>query len=126
MEQAFNGIIDDNGNIYKLEYGQRTVVGVTADVFTELKSNAEKALNRNEELAKEKDNYYNMLVEHGIIKKPKTLEDRIMDLEKNNIEIVQVNNKILSALENINLTLNKNHERLEVLENELTKPNSNG
>lgn len=126
MEQAFNGIIDDNGNIYKLEYGQRTVVGVTADVFTELKSNAEKALNRNEELAKEKDNYYNMLVEHGIIKKPKTLEDRIMDLEKNNMEIVQVNNKILSALENINLTLNKNHERLEVLENELTKPNNNG
>lgn len=126
MEQAFNGIIDDNGNIYKIEYGQRTVVGVTAEVFTELKSNAERALNRNEELAKEKDNYYNMLIEHGIIQKPKTIEDRIIDLEKNNIEITQINNKILSALENINLTLNKNHERLEVLENELTKPNSNG
>lgn len=126
MEQAFNGIIDDNGNIYKIEYGQRTVVGVTAEVFTELKSNAERALNRNEELAKEKDNYYNMLIEHGIIQRPKTIEDRIIDLEKNNIEITKINNKILSALENINLTLNNNKERLEVLENELTKPNSNG
>ena len=119
MEQAFNGIIDDNGNIYKVEYGQRTVVGVTAEIFTNLKTSAEKALNRNEGLANEKDKYYNMLIEHGIIKKPKSAEDRIAELE-------QVNSKILSVLENINLTLTNNKERLEVLENELTKPNSNG
>lgn len=119
MDQAFNGIIDDNGNIYKVEYGQRTVIGVSAEIFTNLKSNAEKALNRNEELAQEKDKYYNMLVEHGIIQKPKSAEDRIAELE-------QVNNKILTVLENINLTLNKNQKRLEVLEDELTKSNSNG
>lgn len=118
MEQTFTGIIE-NGNIYKIEYAQKTVIGVTADVYTQLKDNAEKALNRNEELANEKDKYYNMLIEHGIIKKPKSAEDRIAELE-------QVNSKILSVLENINLTLTNNKERLEVLENELTKPNSNG
>lgn len=118
MEQAFNGIIDDSGNIYKLEYGQRNIIGVKAELFTQLKENAEKALARNEELANEKEKYYNMLVENGIIKKPKSTEDRVEELEK-------INNKILSVLENINITLNKNNERLEVLENELTKPNSN-
>lgn len=126
MDQAFNGIIDDNGNIYKVEYGQRTVIGVSAEIFTNLKSNAEKALNRNEELAQEKDKYYNMLVEHGIIQKPKSAEDRITELENSNKNILLTNEKILSALENINLTLNKNQKRLEVLEDELTKSNSNG
>lgn len=119
MEQAFNGIIDDNGNIYKVEYGQRTVVGVTAEIFTNLKTSAEKALNRNEELANEKDKYYNMLIEHGIIQKPKSTEDRILDLEK-------TNNQILNILEKINSTLDSNNRRMEVLENEFTKPNSNG
>lgn len=118
MEQTFTGIIE-NGNIYKIEYAQKTVIGVTADVYTQLKDNAEKALNRNEELAQEKDKYYNMLIEHGIIQKPKSTEDRILDLEK-------TNNQILNILEKINSTLDSNIRRMEVLENEFTKPNSNG
>lgn len=118
MEQTFNGIIE-NGNIFKFEYGQKVCIGVTAEAYSQLKNNAELALNRNEELAKEKDKYFNMLVENGIIKKPKSSDERINDLEK-------VNSEILETLKSINITLNKNQTRLEALENEYTKPIANG
>lgn len=115
-EQAITCIVE-NGNIYKLEFGQKICIGVTAEIFTNLKTNAEKALERNEELAKERDKYYNMLIEHGIITKPKSAEDRIEELEKSNKNIVLTNEKILLLLENINSALNKNEKRLEALEN---------
>lgn len=117
-EQAITCIIE-NGNIYKLEFGQKNCIGVTADIFTNLKNNAEKALNRNEELAQERDKYYNMLIEHGIITKPKTVEDKMNELEK-------TNNKILLVLDKINNTLNENNKRLEVLENGYSINDKNG
>lgn len=117
-QQAITCIVE-NGNIYKLEFGQKICIGVTAEIFTDLKSSAEKALARNEELATEKDKYYNMLIEHGIITKPKSAEDRILELE-------QTNSKILSFLEKINSRLDANDKKLEVLEDGPTSNIKNG
>lgn len=105
----------ENGNIYKLEFGNKNCIGVTAEVFSNLKTSAEKAISRNEELAEEKEKYYNMLVENGIIKKPKTADEKMQELEKSQ-------EKILTLLESLAEGIKTTNERLEVLENEFKEP----
>lgn len=117
-EQAITCIIE-NGNIYKLEYGQKICVGVTAEIFTEIKNSAEKAILRNEELATEKDKYYNMLVENGIIKKPLTAEDKIVEIESKQEQII-------AMLEKLTNGITETTNRLEVLENGYKTTNVNG
>ncbi len=117
-QQAITCIVE-NGNIFKLEFGQKICIGVTAEVFTDLKNSAEKAITRNDELATEKDKYYNMLIEHGIITKPKSTEDRVLELE-------QTNSKILLFLEKINSRLDANDKKLGVLEDGPTNNIKNG
>ena len=107
-EQAITCIVE-NGNIYKLEFGQKICIGVTAEIFTDLKNSAEKALTRNEELATEKDKYYSMLIEHGIIQKPKTTEDKILEIENSQQQIIKL-------LESLNNNMVNTTKRLEVLE----------
>lgn len=116
--QAITCIVE-NGNIFKLEYGQKNCIGVTADIYNELKNSAEKALTRNEELAKEKDKYYQMLVDNGIIKKPKTTEELIQETQNQQKTIMETLNKLTNVLDKLN-------GRMEVVEDELTRNNANG
>ena len=109
----------ENNNIYKIEYGNKTCIGVTADAYTQLKDSAEKALIRNEELAKEKDKYYQMLIEHGIIKKPKTTEEILKETQDQQANIINTLNSLTTVLEKLN-------NRMEVVENEITRPINNG
>lgn len=119
MENQAITCVIENGNIYKLEFGQKNCIGVTAEVYTTLKNSTEKALDRNEELAKEKDKYYEMLVEHGIIQRPKTPEDYIKEFQKEQSKIVDVLGELSKTVKSINT-------RLEEVENGLTKPNEDG
>lgn len=119
MENQAITCVIENGNIYKLEYGQKNCIGVIADVYTELNTSAEKALARNEELAAEKDKYYQMLIEHGIITKPKTTEELLKETQSQQASIIQ-------TLNNLTVTLEKLNSRIEVVENEVTRPISNG
>lgn len=114
----FSAIIE-NGNIYQVDYGNKTLIGVTEAAFNEVKNGLNTALNRNEELAKEKENYYQMLVDHGLIQKPKTPEELILETQQQQAEIVK-------TLNNLSLTLNKLNNRMEAIENEYTRPNKNG
>lgn len=109
----------ENNNIYKIEYGNKTCIGVTADAYTQLKESAEKALIRNDELAKEKDKYYQMLIEHGIITKPKTTEELLKETQDQQANIMKTLNSLTSVLEKLN-------SRMEVVENEVTRPNDTG
>lgn len=115
MENQAVTCIIENGNIYKLEYGQKICIGVTADAYTQLKDSAEKALERNEQLAKEKDEYYKILIDNGLIKKPKTVEELISETQSQQINI-------MNKLNSITLTMEKLNGRMEALENECTRP----
>lgn len=119
MENQAITCIVENGNIYKVEYGNKTILGVTAEAYNSLKELSEKAVSRNEELAKEKDKYYNMLIEAGIIKKPKTTEELIAETQGQQLKIMETLGSLTSALEKLN-------ERMGVVENGITKPISNG
>lgn len=114
----FNAGIE-NGNIYQYDYNNKTLVGVTTETFNEVKNGLDKALTRNDELAKEKEEYYNLLIEHGIIAKPKSVEELVKETQDQQT-------KIMSTLEDVTNVLQRLSSRMEVVENELTKPNSNG
>lgn len=114
----FNAAIE-NGNIYQYEYNDKTLVGVTTEVFNEVKNGLDKALNRNEQLAKEKEEYYNLLVEHGIIVKPKSVEEIIKETQEQQVKIMQTLGDVTNVLQKLN-------NRMEVVENELTKPIGDG
>ncbi len=97
-------IIIENGNIYETDYmGQKKeCLGVTADVFNQINNGLKEAVEKAEQLQKERDEYYKLGVDNGYIKKPKTQEEIYS-------EFVDNQNKIMNALENFN-------KRLEVLE----------
>ncbi|MGL5191317.1 MAG: hypothetical protein ACRC7S_16880 [Cetobacterium sp.] len=94
----------ENGNIFKLEYGQKECVGVTAVVYKELENALEEAIVKAEDYKKTAENYKNELVKHGLITIPKTPEEI-------QIEILRGLNDLSSVVVDIK-------GRLEVLENE--------
>lgn len=114
----FNAGIE-NGNIYQYEYNNKNLIGVTTEVFNEVKDGLDKALTRNEQLAKEKEEYYNLLIEHGIIAKPKSVEEIVKETQEQQ-------SKIMQTLGDVTAVLQKLSDRMEVVENELTKPINNG
>ena len=74
----FMGFIND-GKIFQSNYGQQQEIGVTLQAHKELENSLnaylEEALNKAEHIAKERDDYKKMLVEHGLIEQEKTPED---------------------------------------------------
>lgn len=98
-------VIIENGNIFESDYmGQKKdCIGVTADVFNQINNGLKEAVEKAEQLQKERNDYYNLGVEKGYIKKPKTQEEMYS-------EFIENQNKIMNALDNFN-------KRLEVVEN---------
>lgn len=98
-------VIIENSNIFESDYmGQKKeCIGVTADIFNKISNGLKEAVEKAEQLQSERDKYYNLGIENGYIKKPKTQEEMYSEFAENQ-------NKIMSALENFN-------KRLEDLEN---------
>ncbi|MEG2347293.1 MAG: hypothetical protein RSB50_06385 [Cetobacterium sp.] len=96
--------IIENGNIFKLEYGQKECVGVTAAAYKDLENTLEEAIIKAENYKKEAEDYKKELVKHGLITVPKTPEEIQME--------------ILQGLNNLSGIVVDIKSRLEVLENE--------
>lgn len=92
--------IIENNNIFKLEYGSKECIGVTAEAYKELESSLEQAIIKAEE-------YKQLLIDNGLIEVPKTPE--------------QVQKEILEGLNNLTNFVSKLDKRLEDLENESSK-----
>ena len=82
MVSNFMNCIIENGQIYKItSFNERELIGYDLSTCNE-------ALNKAED-------YYNQLVEHGIIEKPKTQED----INKELLETIKKMNKKIEMLE---------------------------
>lgn len=89
----------EGGNIFSVTgLGQRDCIGVTVDAFNAIKTEKDEALKTLEEAItigqehkEEKEKYYNMLIEHGIITKPKSQEEI-------NQELVETNKLLMEQL----------------------------
>ena len=99
-----NCLIEGN-NIFKLEFGTKECIGVTASAYKELESSFEEAIIKAEE-------YKQKLIEHGLLELPKTPE--------------QIQQEILEGLGKLTNFVTKLDKRLEVLENESCKNITSG
>ena len=88
----------DNGIIYQLNSftGQRVQVGVIQQTFDELRTMT--------------DQYYNKLVEAGIIKEPKTNEQIIAEQQAMMAEMMTAINKLTKKVEEMENGCNANTE----------------
>lgn len=94
----------ENNNIFKLEYGQKECIGVTAAAYKELESDLITALEKAENYKQLSEEYKQKLIDNGLITVPKTAEEIQME--------------ILQGLNNLTGVVNNLGKRLEVLENE--------
>ncbi len=94
----------ENNNIFKLEYGQKECIGVTAAAYKELENDLITALEKAENYKKLSEEYKQKLIDNGLITVPKTAEEIQME--------------ILQGLNNLTGVVNNLGKRLEVLENE--------
>ena len=100
MQQFF--CIIENGEIFRLEMGQKIKIGVSSEYALELEQGVDKAILRNEELSKKNEEYLKILKDNGLIADP---ADEMKQLQ--------------STLSKLTQTLASVDERLKRLENEL-------
>lgn len=101
---AINGI-----EIWHVEYnGNKQLIGYIASEYEKISKTAELATEKaftfheeKEALQKERDEYYNMLIEHGIIKKPKSQEEINDELFKMNEDLSKKLEMTLDALNKV-------------------------
>lgn len=94
----------ENNNIFKLEYGQKECIGVTASAYKELENDLIIALEKAENYKQLSEEYKQKLIDNGLITVPKTAEEIQME--------------ILQGLNNLSSVVVDIKGRLEVLENE--------
>lgn len=94
----------ENNNIFKLEYGQKECIGVTATAYKELENDLIIALEKAENYKQLSEEYKQKLIDNGLMTVPKTAEEIQME--------------ILQGLNNLTGVVNNLGKRLEVLENE--------
>lgn len=94
----------ENNNIFKLEYGQKECIGVTAAAYKELENDLITALEKAENYKQLSEEYKQKLIDNGLITVPKTAEEIQME--------------ILQGLNNLSSVVVDIKGRLEVLENE--------
>ncbi|MEG0730606.1 MAG: hypothetical protein RSD79_05870 [Cetobacterium sp.] len=94
----------ENNNIFKLEYGQKECIGVTAAAYKELENDLITALEKAENYKQLSEEYKQKLIDNGLMTVPKTAEEIQME--------------ILQGLNNLTGVVNNLGKRLEVLENE--------
>lgn len=101
---AINGI-----EIWHVEYnGNKQLIGYIASEYEKISKTAELATEKaftfheeKEALQKERDEYYNMLIEHGIIKKPRSQEEINDELFKMNEDLSRKLEMTLDALNKV-------------------------
>lgn len=69
--EEFTTIATDNGNIYKVSYGNKTLIGYTCDKYNQIESLLDEAIKKSEY-------YYNLCVKNGLIK-PKLTQEEISE-----------------------------------------------
>lgn len=105
--EEFVSILTENGNIYKVSYGSKTLIGYTCDKYAQLETLLDEAVKKTE-------HYYNLCVKNGIItpkltqdeinnavsqsllaltESVKTLTDKVDALSKGKYELTTVNSK---------------------------------
>lgn len=104
--EEFASILTENGNIYKVSYNAKTLIGYTCDKYTQLETLLDDAIKKTE-------HYYELCVKNGIIT-PKLTQDEI-----NNA----VNQSLLALTESVK-TLTDKVDALSKGDYELTTPNS--
>ena len=107
----------EEGKIYKIELnGVRQLLGHTVSEYNKISAAVETAANKafdlheeKEKIKKERDEYYEKLIEHGIITKPKTQEEINAELLEMNM---QLSKRLSSAIDAIDrLTNNKGDDK---------------
>ena len=104
--EEFVSITTENGNIYKVAYGSKTLIGHTCDKYAQLETLLDEAVKKTE-------HYYNLCVKNGIIS-PKLTQDEI-----NNA----VSQSLLALTESVK-TLTDKVDALSKGDYELSTPNS--
>ena len=112
----FVAILDTEGNIHQVERSGNIHVGVDLQTIAELK-------NEIQEQQEVIENYYNKLVELGVIEVPKTAEEIALDVAEKQLKLAEetalnqqhmINNqnsiieKMMQKMENIEEKMNKN------------------
>lgn len=108
-QNVFTGVIDDNGVIWDFVGGRKNVqVGIDAQKEKEL-------LLEIDELKEITDNYYNKLVELGVITPPKTAEEianeQINIIQTKLNEQSEINSTLLDTLKKMNAEIASLKER---------------
>jgi len=122
----FVAILDTEGNIHQVERSGNIHVGVDLQTIAELK-------NEIQEQQEVIENYYNKLVELGVIEVPKTAEEIALDVAEKQLKLAEetalnqqhmINNqnsiieKMMQKMENIEEKMNKNGGEKHELFNE--------
>lgn len=102
-QNVFTGMIDENGDIWDFVSGRKnTKIGIDLQKEASLQRD-------NEDLQEIVENYYNKLVEVGVITKPKTAEEiaqeQISLIQNKLDEQTAINASLLDALQQINADL---------------------
>lgn len=105
--EEFVSITTENGNIYKVSYGSKTLIGHTCDKYAQLETLLDEAVKKTE-------HYYNLCVKNGIIT-PKLTQDEI-----NNA----VSQSLLALTESVKTLTDKVDALSKGEYNELSTPNS--
>lgn len=92
--EEFTNISIENGNIYKVTYGSKTLIGCTLDKFSQVE-------NLLEEAVKKSEYYYDLCVKHGLVTPKLTQEE--------------INNNITQTLATLTDMVCKLNDRIDVL-----------
>lgn len=107
LANKFMATVNEKGEIFSVDVssGNQQCIGVTAAEYQKMKEAAlfgegqlEVLFKEKTELEKERDKYFNMLVEAGILQKPKSQEEINKELMKENAEIKEQLNELLTLL----------------------------
>lgn len=125
-QDKFMAHIDEKGNIYSTDMISKvqSCIGVTVAVYNSMKNVSEIATEQaikfseeknllateNEELKTKTDHYYNLLIDNGIITKPKTQDEIIQELMDNNLALQKNNIELNKKIDSILFSLEKNKE----------------
>lgn len=117
---AINGI-----EIWHVEYnGNKQLIGYIASEYEKISKTAELATEKaftfheeKEALQKERDEYYNMLLEHGIIKKPKSQEEINDELFRMNEDLSKKLEMTLDALNKVIGGMSENGYKQDITSN---------
>ena len=111
----FVAILDTEGNIHQVERSGNIHVGVDLQTIAELK-------NEIQEQQEVIENYYNKLVELGVIEVPKTAEEIALDVAEKQLKLAEetaLNQQ--KMINNQNSVLEKLLQKMDIMEEKINK-----